>query len=84
MHLAAGALDLRQLVERLVELAAQRVNVDVALREQVARAAALLIADLLARIVFAPEVLPVGILTALAGVPFFLWLLRRAKIQLFW
>ncbi len=47
-------------------------------------AAALLLADLLARTVFAPEVIPVGIFTALAGVPFFLWLLRRSKAQLFW
>lgn len=47
-------------------------------------AAALLLADLLARTIFAPEVVPVGILTALAGVPFFLWLLRRAKAQLWW
>jgi iron complex transport system permease protein len=47
-------------------------------------AAALLLADLLARTISAPEVVPVGILTALAGVPFFLWLLRRAKAQLFW
>jgi len=47
-------------------------------------AAALLLADLLARMVFSPEVLPVGILTALAGVPFFLWLLRRAKAQMYW
>jgi len=47
-------------------------------------AAALLFADLLARTIFAPEVLPIGILTALAGVPFFLWLLRRAKAQLWW
>jgi iron complex transport system permease protein len=47
-------------------------------------AAALLIADLLARLLFSPEVLPVGILTALAGVPFFLWLLRRAKAQMYW
>jgi iron complex transport system permease protein len=49
-----------------------------------AGAAVLLFADLLARLVFAPEVIPVGILTALAGVPFFLWLLRRAKAQLYW
>jgi iron complex transport system permease protein len=49
-----------------------------------AGASALLIADLLARTVFAPEVIPVGILTALAGVPFFLWLLRRAKAQMYW
>ena len=43
MHLAARAFHLRQPVERLVELAAQCVDVDVALREQVARTAALLI-----------------------------------------
>lgn len=49
-----------------------------------AGAATLLIADLLARMVFAPEVIPVGIITAIAGVPFFLWLLRRAKAQMFW
>lgn len=49
-----------------------------------AGASALLIADLLARTVFAPEVVPVGILTALAGVPFFLLLLRRAKAQMYW
>jgi len=47
-------------------------------------AAVLLLADLLARSVFAPQVLPVGILTALAGVPFFLWLLRRARAQMIW
>ncbi len=39
----------------------------------------LLLADLLARVVLAPEQLPVGIVTALAGAPFFLWVLRRAK-----
>jgi iron complex transport system permease protein len=49
-----------------------------------AGAATLLLADLLARIVFAPEVIPVGIITAIAGVPFFLWLLRRAKAQMYW
>ncbi|MEX1248262.1 MAG: iron ABC transporter permease [Anaerolineales bacterium] len=47
-------------------------------------ATALLLADVLARSLFAPEVLPVGILTALAGVPFFLWLLRRARAQMIW
>lgn len=47
-------------------------------------ASALLIADILARMAFAPEVIPVGILTALSGVPFFLWLLRRAKAQMYW
>jgi iron complex transport system permease protein len=45
---------------------------------------ALLLADLLARVVLAPQTLPVGIVTALAGAPFFLWLLRRAKEQAYW
>jgi iron complex transport system permease protein len=44
----------------------------------------LLFADVLARIVLAPQELPVGIVTALAGAPFFLWVLRRAKNQGFW
>lgn len=37
----------------------------------------LLIADMLARIVLVPQELPVGVITALAGAPFFLWILRR-------
>lgn len=44
----------------------------------------LLLADLLARNVLAPQVLPVGIVTALAGAPFFLWVLQRSKKQTFW
>jgi len=44
----------------------------------------LLIADLLARTVLAPQVLPIGVVTALAGAPFFLWVLRRAKNQGYW
>jgi len=45
---------------------------------------ALLLADMLARILLAPSSLPVGIVTALAGAPFFLWILRRAKQKVFW
>ncbi len=45
---------------------------------------ALLIADLLARVVLAPQILPLGIVTALAGAPFFLWVLRRTKNQGYW
>lgn len=45
---------------------------------------ALLIADVLARLALAPQVLPLGIVTALAGAPFFLWVLRRSKSQAFW
>ncbi len=47
-------------------------------------ASILLIADMLARILLAPQSLPVGIVTALAGAPFFLWILRRAKTEVFW
>ena len=40
--------------------------------------ALLVLADTLARTVVAPAQLPVGVLTALAGVPMFLWLLKRS------
>jgi iron complex transport system permease protein len=44
-----------------------------------AGATALLIADLLARMLLAPQELPIGVITALAGAPFFIWILRRAQ-----
>jgi len=34
--------------------------------------------DIAARLVIAPSELPVGLLTAAVGAPFFLWLLRRS------
>ncbi|MFJ3904131.1 FecCD family ABC transporter permease [Streptomyces sp. NPDC090025] len=40
-------------------------------------ALALVLADLAARTVAAPQDIPVGVLTALIGGPFFLWLMRR-------
>lgn len=40
-------------------------------------AAVLLGADILARLIAAPAELPLGVVTALVGAPFFLWLLRR-------
>ena len=42
-------------------------------------ASVLLLSDLLARTLLAPQTLPVGIVTALFGAPFFLWVLQRAK-----
>ena len=42
-------------------------------------ATVLLLSDLLARTLLAPRTLPVGIVTALFGAPFFLWVLQRAK-----
>jgi iron complex transport system permease protein len=50
----------------------------------IAGAGGLLVADLLARVVIAPQYLPVGVITALTGAPFFLWVLRRAKREVFW
>ncbi|TDB99758.1 iron ABC transporter permease [Nonomuraea longispora] len=40
-------------------------------------AAFLVMADLVARTLITPEEIPVGIITALVGGPFFLWLMRR-------
>ena len=47
-------------------------------------ATALLISDIIARVIITPQEIPVGIITALAGAPFFLWVLRRSKNQGFW
>lgn len=44
----------------------------------------LILADILARTIMRPQELPVGIVTALAGAPFFIWVLRRAKNQGYW
>ena len=43
----------------------------------------LMLADTLARTAFAPNELPVGIVTALCGVPFFIYLLRQKKREVF-
>jgi len=47
-------------------------------------ASLLLIADVLARVILSPQELPVGIITAIGGAPFFLWLLKRAKQENYW
>jgi len=39
----------------------------------------LVLADVLARIIAAPQELPVGVITSLCGAPFFLFILRRSK-----
>lgn len=43
----------------------------------------LILADLLARTVLAPTEIPIGIITALGGAPFFLYLLRRKRRVIF-
>jgi iron complex transport system permease protein len=50
----------------------------------IAGGAVLLGADVVARTILAPNELPVGIVTAVLGAPFFLWLLRRAKHMSYW
>ena len=46
-------------------------------------AAFLVLCDLVARTLLAPRELPVGIITALTGTPFFIFLLRRLKRSVF-
>ncbi len=43
----------------------------------------LIVADLIARIILAPTEIPIGVITALCGAPFFLYLLRRRKKAIF-
>jgi iron complex transport system permease protein len=42
-------------------------------------ASLLLLADLLSRVLLAPQELPVGVVTSLTGAPFFLWVLRQSQ-----
>jgi iron complex transport system permease protein len=46
--------------------------------------AVLLASDILARTVLSPQEIPVGIITSILGAPFFLWLLRRARVEETW
>jgi iron complex transport system permease protein len=47
-------------------------------------AALLLVTDVVARTAIAPQEIPIGIITALLGAPFFLWVLQRSKSQNYW
>jgi len=47
-------------------------------------ASMLLLSDVVARTIIAPQEMPVGIVTALLGAPFFLWILKRSKAQNYW
>lgn len=47
-------------------------------------ATALLVCDVVSRVIIAPQEIPVGIITALVGAPFFLWVLKNAKNQGYW
>ena len=39
----------------------------------------LTLSDILARILLAPQEIPVGVITAVTGAPFFLWILNRSN-----
>jgi iron complex transport system permease protein len=41
----------------------------------------MVLADILARVLARPEEMPIGIITALAGAPFFLALLRKSRYK---
>ena len=43
----------------------------------------LILADIIARTVLAPTEIPIGVITAICGAPFFLYLLRRRKRVIF-
>lgn len=47
----------------------------------IAGAALLLASDILGRIIARPEEIEVGIVTALVGAPFFIWIVRRQKVR---
>jgi iron complex transport system permease protein len=47
-------------------------------------AAFLILVDIIARTADSPGEIPVGIITAVCGVPFFLYLLRRSKLGAWW
>jgi iron complex transport system permease protein len=44
-----------------------------------AGASFLVVADLMARTLLSPAEIPIGVLTALIGAPFFIYLLRRSR-----
>ena len=39
----------------------------------------MVLADIVSRLIVAPQILPIGVVTALVGVPFFAVILYRAK-----
>jgi iron complex transport system permease protein len=43
----------------------------------------LILADVVARTILAPSEIPIGVITAICGAPFFLYLLRRRTKMLF-
>jgi iron complex transport system permease protein len=44
-------------------------------------AALLVAADVVGRVVARPQEIEVGIITALIGAPFFIWIVRRQKVR---
>jgi iron complex transport system permease protein len=44
-------------------------------------AALLVVADIIGRVIARPSEIEVGIITALVGAPFFIWIVRRQKVR---
>ena len=79
---AGGRIDVRVTIAVHLGIARRQLaggQLDLAVAATLGGAGFLLLTDLLARTVIAPEELPLGVITALVGAPFFLWLLRRAR-----
>jgi iron complex transport system permease protein len=47
----------------------------------IAGAGLLVLADVIGRVIVRPEEIEVGIVTALLGAPFFIWIVRRQKVR---
>ena len=67
------------LTKQKIPFAKIRREVPLLLASALGGAALLTLCDLLSRILFAPHELPVGIVLALVGGPFFIWLLLRQR-----
>ncbi|MBG7537902.1 iron chelate uptake ABC transporter family permease subunit, partial [Pseudomonas aeruginosa] len=77
---AAGMIGIIGLVvPHLIRLVAGPDHRTLLPASMMAGAILLLLADLLARLALAPAELPIGIVTALIGAPFFLYLLLRGR-----
>ena len=71
-------LDLTDLVPHLVRMLFGSDNTVVLPASAIAGALVLIWADLAARLIMAPEDLPIGVVTGLVGGLAFIWLMRRA------
>jgi iron complex transport system permease protein len=67
-------------IPHLVRRLAGAAHRGVLLGSAIGGALMMLLADLGARVVASPQEVPVGLLTAAVGGPFFLWLIRKPEV----